>query len=104
MDRYKSSLDYPLNKERLIINYPLVDDNFNVLDEAKSFIDFTKDELVKKDVLIIVDSISMVSTAVFLSMRKRINVNLILEVHKFKGYNFVESFLRSAHVKDVIIK
>lgn len=89
-------------KTEFTLDYPLVDDNFNSLPEAEDFIKSTSDEFENYNVKIMVPDETMVSTAMFFSMRKRHNVNFTVHLGNFKGSNFVRSFLLSGHVKEVI--
>jgi hypothetical protein len=86
----------------LTLDYPLVDDNFNILESAKNFIEKTQNELQKYVVTIIVKDQTMVPTVMFFSLRKRNNIHFRVKLGDFKGVNFVHSFLLSGHIGEVV--
>jgi hypothetical protein len=89
-------------KKQLTLDYPLVDENLNTLESAEEFIKETSDEFTKYEVLINVNDLSMVPTALFFSLKPRLNINFKVKLGSFKGANFVHSFLISGHIKEVI--
>lgn len=92
-----------MDKITITLDYPLVDDNFEVIEEkANDFIEKTNDESKKFIVNIKVRDMTMVPTAMFFSFRDRINIDFIVELGKFTGSDFIYSFLKSGHIKGVI--
>lgn len=89
-------------KKQLTVDYPLVDENLNVLESAADFIKETSDEFMNYEVLIDVPSLPMVPTAVFFSLKPRRNVEFRVKLGDFQGANFVHSFLISGYIKEVI--
>lgn len=87
--------------EKLFIDYPLVDDNFNSLEGAEDFAKKVSDEFQKFEVTIKVESLKMASTAIFFSLKPRLNVDFIVELEDFAGSSFVHSFLKSGHIKEI---
>lgn len=91
-----------MDREKLVIDYPLVDENFNsILPASENFLDKTKDEFTKFDVTIKVHSLDMAPTAMFFSLKPRINIDFYVEMKEFTGSNFIESFLYQGHIKEI---
>jgi hypothetical protein len=91
-----------MDEKQLTVDYPLVDENLNVLESAAEFIKKTSDEFSNYEVLINVDDLAMVPTAVFFSLKPRRNMSIKVKLGDFKGANFVHSFLISGYVRVVI--
>jgi ABC-type microcin C transport system permease subunit YejB len=92
-----------LDKVKFTLDNPLVDVNFNPIEDASNeFIRMTQDEFTNYEVTINVNSLDMAATAMFFSMRKRPNVEFIAKIKDFIGADFFESFLRSGHILEVI--
>jgi hypothetical protein len=77
--------------------------NLNPIEEAaEEFLKLTQDEFTDYEVTINVSSPMMAATAMFFSMRKRPNVDFIVNMGSFYGSDLFESFLRSGHIMEVI--
>jgi hypothetical protein len=94
------------NGKFTVIDKPFVDGNFQEIPENKNlvklFIEKTSDESVVHDILIDVNNLDMVPTAVFFSLKKRINANFTVRLGDFKGADFLHSFLKNSHVNEVV--
>lgn len=91
-----------MGKKKLTLDYPLVDENLNVLEVASTFINQTLNELDTYEVTILVKDLKMAPTAMFFSMKNRRNMEFIVKLTRFKGSNFVHSFLKSGFIKEIV--
>lgn len=87
--------------KKLTLDYPLVNDNLEELEDAQRFIKETSDESKKYDVEIIIKDESMISTAVFFALKPRFNMNFKARLDFFKGSDILYSFLRSSHIEEI---
>lgn len=90
-----------MGKISLTVDKPLVDEQFNVLKISNDFLEKTNNERDNFLVHILVNDMSMVPTAMFFSLRKRINIDFVVKLSNFKGSDFVYSFLKSSHIKEI---
>lgn len=87
--------------KKLLIDYPLVDEDLNPNPDGVEFSQELMDEMQKHEVSINVNSFDMVPTAVAFSLKSRINADFIVNLKKFPGSDFVYSFLKSSHIKEI---
>jgi len=92
--------------EYKLINKPFVDENFNEFEENKTlikdFLNEISDERIVHNVLIEVKDLDMAPTAIFFSLKKRINVRFTVKIWDFEGANFIHSFLKNSHIEEVV--
>jgi len=91
-----------MDREKFIIDYPLVDKNFNPVSPAsENFLEKTQDEFTKYEVTLKVHSLEMGPTAMFFSLKPIINIDFYVDIDDFPGSNFIESFLYQGHIKEI---
>ena len=90
-----------MGKIALTVDTPLVNEKFEVLEASKDFLEKTQDERTNFIATILVKDMSMAPTAMFFALRKRINIEFCVKLNNFKGSDFIYSFLKSSHIKEI---
>lgn len=93
-----------MDKQRLDVDYPLVDKDFNLLPESEEVAKFLSDENTQYDFYIHVTNIDMVPTALYMSMSKRLNVDCHAIISEFDGNYYIYSLLSSSVFETVTME
>ena len=90
-----------VERKRIDIRVPLVNENLQENENSKEIIESLMDDSQQIDLCVHVHSKEMIATAIALSMSKRHNVEYYAEISDFPGNEYIHGYLLSGYFKHV---